>query len=870
LISASDFTLSNGLKVIFAVDNSNPIVCVHLYLKVGSVFENTQTSGFAHFAEHLTFKNTRNFPENKISDQITQIGGLINAYTDYDTTCYYLLIPCEHLDTGLKIISDIAFQAEFTEKDVFVEKDIIIEEIKQYANDPESSFIDWIQGTYFVTSPLKHPVLGTLESVKAASQQKLRSFYNTYYRPDNAFLIISGCFEPDLLKHDIELYFSDWTNSVKPAQLKITSNPECNGFRYNHKHHISKNNYLAFILPELNEKDKLSEAMLILTKAFASGQQSRLHKRLVEKDKTALDIRLFSISGLFPGISVIQIVPMSPDVINDIIYAFYDEWLKVKIDFIPNHDIELLKKELIYNWLYEFEYIESLAGSLASEEIIGDYKRLYQYPGIIAQTDSKQFYQALEQYWKADYLSVYYQGSSQSVTRMKSNIVKLFKLHAQQSVIADKDISVKEFNPAPYLLRKKQPANLSSPEISDVLLDNGMRLLMRKVLNKPTIGMAVTSPVSQLCENTSNHGINYFTSNLLLFGTKEKSYDDIQKECLHKGFSLKVNHTLETTTLRGKCLSFSFESMLSLASEILQKPSFPQKFLTYIKANAYDNLRREKSSPFSNAYQNWITQFLGKETNLNKPFHSITQIRQINLKQVIDWYNSYYSMQNFTLCITGDFDFTQAKDLCNRLFSKKHSLALPIIQKEYFSLAEQKIKIRKINSDQSNIVLGGFGSPASDYESNTAFFVLSQILGGELSSRFFNILREKHGYTYQTGFDFTSVHDLGYWFAYAICDKDDYLKVYQLILEIFDDIRTNSVTETEMLLARNYLKGMHRIDMESLSWQATSLSYLYSLGYDYDYFMNREKRIDKITRDMIQEIVRKWFKPENIYAYLEK
>ncbi|MFO7660243.1 MAG: insulinase family protein, partial [Candidatus Cloacimonadaceae bacterium] len=113
MISATDFTLPNGLKVISAIDSSNPIVCLQLHIKSGSVNETPQTSGYSHFIEHLTFKNTASYPYNKISEQVPLLGGMINAYTEFDSTCYYLMLPSEELEAGLKILSDIAFKALF-------------------------------------------------------------------------------------------------------------------------------------------------------------------------------------------------------------------------------------------------------------------------------------------------------------------------------------------------------------------------------------------------------------------------------------------------------------------------------------------------------------------------------------------------------------------------------------------------------------------------------------------------------------------------------------------------------------------------------------------------------------------------------------
>lgn len=872
LIIAKDFILENGFKVISAQDNSNPVICLQLYIRTGSANESIQTSGYSHFIEHLTFKNTKKYPNNLISEIVPFLGGVINAYTELDTTCYYIILPAEEVYEGLQIISELAYKSDFDEDDVKIEKDIIIEEIKQYANEPEAGFIDNIQLTYFKQSPLKNPILGTVKSIKSSTLDSLESFYREKYNPENTFLVISGCFDYDQVLLHVQELFSDWSRTTNNINTMIPNpNPEINGFRFSQKFCKKNGEYLAFVLPELSEKEELNIVQLIITKAFASGKQSRLHKRIVEKDKTSLEIKLHSISGLLNGITIVQVVPISPDVVPDIIYAFYDEWVKIRQEFIKMDEIELICKEMNYSWLYDFEYIESLAGGLANEEIIGSYKDLYDFPNKIASVESEQFQRCMNLFWKTEYLSVYYQGKVKLPVSITRNIQKLFCSPLPEvnvRLIDDSNQATKQFGNLTQISINDRL--FKQPEFKQVKLDCGMNLLMRQVINKPTIGIALTSTLSQLSERPSERGINFLTSGLLLFGTCDKTYDDIQRECLNHGFSIKTSQTLESTTLKGKCLSVSLEPLIRLLSEIAQQPSFPQHYLTYIKSTIIDSLRREKSSPFSFAYNNWISLLLGKYNNLNKPYGNIGNVGLSKLSQIQDWYERYYDLNDFHLCLSGDFDYSRVEDLCNKYFiSSKRKNGLPKHNYVY-SNQEHKHIIKDVASDQSNIFIGGMGTPSSDVASNSAFYVLSQVIGGDLSSRFFTILREKYGYAYQAGFDTTSLQKLGYWFGFVTCDKSDYLPAYKLMNEIIADIRKNGISDKELISAKNYMKGMQRLDMESVSWQATTLSILYALGYDYDYFLNRENRIASVNHEIVRDVAERYFAPENLYTYTER
>jgi zinc protease len=844
------------------------------------VCESPEESGYSHFIEHLTFKTTKSFPANQISFMIPDLGGMINAYTEFDTTCYYILLPSEHMSDGLKVLSEIANRADFSSADIKLERDIIIEEIKQYDNEPDSSFIEWIQNSYFISNPLRNPVLGTAQSVRKANLASLTAFYQAQYRPENSFLVISGDADPHIVQPILNQLFSTWLSPAdnKPDSTPLSADIEKNGFRLFSQKKSIDNDFLAFVLPELIETHPLSEALLICARAFSAGKQSRLHKRLVEKDKTAIGIRLHSISGALPGITIIQIIPAHNSMVSDLIYAFFDEWKKLQRDGLTADEIDLVQHELYHSWLYDFEYIEGHANALASEELTTSYQDLYHYPERIAKVTQEQISKGLHTFWQQEYFAIYHQGSRKLDKCLRNNIIKLFTTSEE---VQD---SLEAYVPDCLAMMQAQlpehrfpicnditpiPQTPSPEVFREVRLECGMLVLLRQISHKPIIGVSLTTPLSQLNESESNKGINYFTSIHMLYGTNTTTYDDLQTIATRKGYSIKTTHTTDSTTLKGKCFPFHLEAMLTTAADILQNPTLPSRYLSLIKSNTLDYIKREKESPLSNAFTNWFQLIFGSQTNLYRPYGNVTQIRKINLAEIRAWHREMYHPAGFTMCVTGDFDFGRTLDHLNSLFpAQTLSSALPQSEYRYSSSAHRE-KLVYRHSDQAIVIIGGFGCPAKDRISNTAFYVLSQILGGELNSRFFNILREKHGFVYQTGFDFTSVHELGFWCGYAMCDAKDYTKVRALILDILQDIIVNSVTAMELASAQNYLLGMQRFDEESLSWQSNTLAVLYALGYDYDYFKHREQRIKAVTREQIQYIAQTWMQPENHFTYIE-
>ncbi|MGB4308700.1 MAG: insulinase family protein, partial [Candidatus Cloacimonadaceae bacterium] len=165
---ARKYVHSNGLSYYLNSDMSEPIVCLQAVVKTGSTLEQKSQAGYSHFIEHLTFKSSKHYGFNQISNTVFALGGWLNAYTDFDSTCYYMLLPSEHVFTGLQILGELLMNASFSAEDVETEKDIILEEMQQYRDDPEADFLEYIQLNHFDKSLLGRSIIGNPQSIRAA------------------------------------------------------------------------------------------------------------------------------------------------------------------------------------------------------------------------------------------------------------------------------------------------------------------------------------------------------------------------------------------------------------------------------------------------------------------------------------------------------------------------------------------------------------------------------------------------------------------------------------------------------------------------------------------------------------------------------
>ncbi len=863
-------TLSNGLKCILIQDHSNPVLCLQIYIRTGSVKEQDGQHGYSHFLEHLCFKATEDFPRNGISSYASGLGAMLNAYTDYDCTCYYVLIPAEQMDAGLYILSQLVMHPSFLRSDIESEKDIIIEEIRQYENEPEQDFIEYIQVHHFEKSPLKRPVLGDVSSVRKANLKKLTNFYKSHYHPYNSFIVLCGDFSKQQAEVALNKYYAHWdaTQNEYPA-ISSDTEPELPEAKRLFRKRTAGEELIAITLPELCEAHPLADPMLIAMRYFAIGKSSRLFKRLVEQEKLCSSVKVSSLSGLLSGISVIHICPIGNKHNHHILEIVRNEYnLLIKYG-IPNEELSLIKKDIIHSWIYGFEGVENTANQIAAEEFIGNLDKYTAYCQNISAITHNDVKKALELYWTPGNISIYHQGSKEladftsfsfNSTDVQSSLLHDDSWHHDVSITNSESVNV------------QNKSAIDIKQISDhhyqLTLSGGMKLLYQQQAQTNISGFSIASHISQLCESEHERGLNFFCTTLMLYGTEHHTHEQLMRLSRQHGFNIRVIHHLDSTTFRGKCRTAELETALATLSEIIMKPKFDAGHLSLLKAAALDGIKRDNDYPVSYAYQKWFQMLVGRRSNLSRSTGNTSDIRAITLNKVTSWYHRWCINRDFCLGIVSSLDPHVVGEMCEKYFCSVNTSETSLdINASWQSVRTHSKKQHRL-TDQAIIHLGGFASPASKREENAAFHVLAHILGGDISSRFFDVIREQNALAYQTGFDFSSIQDLGFWNAYAFCDPKYYKQCLKLMQEIIYDVCINGVTAKELRDAIQYLISMNRFDNESVSYTASSMASLAALGYEADYYLKRESRLMSVSLDTINQIASQAFSEDNQFLHI--
>ena len=284
-----DRTLANGLRVLSVEDHSSPTVAIQVWYKVGSKDDPEGRSGFAHLFEHMLFKGTKNM-KDEMMDRLTEdVGGINNASTWDDFTNYYEVIPSNYLETLIWAEADRMGSLNVDEKNFKSERDVVKEEFRSSVlAPPYGRFFYAIEKQSFSAHPYRRPGIGSIEELDAATLDDVKAFHSTFYRPDNATVVVVGDFDPKQLDAWVDKYFlrvAKPTTSMPRVTIKEperTAEKRVSEYAANVPLPAVAITYLA---PPVGSPD--AYALDVAESILSSGESSRLYQALVYQQQVA-------------------------------------------------------------------------------------------------------------------------------------------------------------------------------------------------------------------------------------------------------------------------------------------------------------------------------------------------------------------------------------------------------------------------------------------------------------------------------------------------------------------------------------------------------------------------------------------------------
>ncbi len=381
-----EHVLANGLKVLFLEDHKAPVAVFQVWYRVGSRNEELGKTGLSHLLEHLMFKGTEKRGPEEYSRIIQRNGGNENAFTDTDNTTYFATLAADRINVVVELEADRMQNLKFDDAQFSPEHQVVVEERRLRTEDnPSAALFELLAATAFTAHPYQWPIIGWMNDLTQATREDVLAYYQTYYAPNNAFVVAVGDFESARLLTEIEKYFGPIPAKPAPPAVRAKEPPQLGERRATLQRPAELPAVaLAFHVPNLRSRDAF--ALEVLASVLGDGKSSRLHHRLVYQRRLARSVGThYDLLTIDPGLFYVYGQPMPGQTAQTLERALLAEIEALQQTAISTAELEKAKTNLEAGFLLAQDSLFYQALLIGQYEVADRWQRIDEYlPGIRA------------------------------------------------------------------------------------------------------------------------------------------------------------------------------------------------------------------------------------------------------------------------------------------------------------------------------------------------------------------------------------------------------------------------------------------------------------------------------------------------------
>ena len=382
-------TLENGLTIIGEEIPYLKSISLGVWVKAGSIIETKENSGVSHFIEHMLFKGTKNRSSKELAREIDNLGGVLNAFTSKECTCFYVKLLDEHIDIGIDVLSDMILNSCFDKKDIEKEKSVILEELKMYEDSPDDLSYDLLLENIYKDHSLGMNILGDRNTLKNFKRENILDYYNKYYVPNNSVISICGNFNFEEIVEKIKDKFKTW----KAKEVDInTTEPKFNSCIIKKNKDIEQVNLAINLkaIPMINDREVY--ALSVVNNVFGGSISSRLFQKI--REEKGLVYSIYSSQTLYQECGELGIfASTSNENVEEVYKLILDEIDLIRNEYISLQEIHESKEQLKGSYMLDRESTSSrmmsngknllMRNKVDDEQDIIDYINKVEYQDVV-------------------------------------------------------------------------------------------------------------------------------------------------------------------------------------------------------------------------------------------------------------------------------------------------------------------------------------------------------------------------------------------------------------------------------------------------------------------------------------------------------
>ncbi len=858
--STKEYILDNGLKVLIKEDHTAPIYTQALFYKVGSRNDISGQTGIAHYLEHMQFNGTKTRAKGSISEDIESRGGTFNAATSTDFTMYYMTLPEGNLDFSLALEADRMRNSILNTEEAEREKRVVLAELSGGENSPMTLLFRDVLKTAYPEQPYGRPIIGWEEDVKGITAENLRQYYDTYYQPNNAVLILVGDLKPEETLNKIKETLGKIPASNSPIpQIKISPNkPKQNLVEVKSP---SESSIITFAWNAVSFKDKDYVPLSVLSAILTNGSLSRLEKALVDTGKTSY-VGSSMRQGIDPFSFYILAVTSKDGNLDEIQKIIQAEITKIQKNGISEDELKRVKAKAATAFLFGLEDSAGMASQLGFFELVGgDWKKTFAWSEEIEAVTSAQILEVANKYLKTDNLVI------GKLTNSSTGLAPIGNIKAGSPEIAH---------------YKTPQAELSSTtakgiKTETIILDNGLKVILRQNPNNPVITVSGNIDAGEVFDKDLI-GVSTLTGLMLERGNAKYKRDEFNIALENLGAEIEISPEKDFVSVNAKARSQDYEQLLKLLALSLINPTFDQEELNKLKTQILLDLQQSQDDLSALGKIAIYEALFPKnhpyyEPDLKAQMQSVQKLTKADLSH---FHQEFYSPERTILSISGDFEKKEILAALNKYFANWSSKA----KSNQFQVSQTPISepkqiktIEVAGKSQALIIMGHNGEVNRSHPDFYALLTANDILGGgsTLSSRLGTKVREEAGLVYTIRSSMSMGRAAGPFLIQMGVAPDKIDKAIELTKAELKRFCEGNITDQELERAKNYRMGYFiSNNLTSNENIAFSLSQYALWGLDLNTINEYPNIIKKLTKADIIRVSQKYLAPEKLQIVVLK
>lgn len=874
-IEFEQFTLDNGLNVIFHIDRSDPVVAVALTAHVGSAREKEGRTGFAHLFEHLLFLESENLGKGGLDKMSARIGGSgANGSTSRDRTNYFQTVPKDALEKMIWAEADKLgfFINTVTEPVLAKEKQVVKNEKRQGVDNRPYGHNFYVidKNLYPKEHPYSWQVIGSLEDLQNATLQDVKDFYNRWYTPNNVTLTIAGDFDTEQAKQWVEKYFNEIKRGEEIPKMEKQPVTLAASKKLYYEDNFARLPQLTLTWPSVYQYHEDSYALNVLSSYLAEGKNAPLYKSLVEEHQLTDGVSMFQYSSEIAGQFMLMVTAFDDTNLDNVHSAINEAFSNFEAEGIPQKDLDRIKAT------QETDFYNGLSSVLGKGFQLAQYQIFANDPAYINEDVKKilavtadDVMRVFKAYVKdQNFIATSFVPKGQAdLALANSELAQVVEEQIIEGAEESFDASIAatyEKTPSTFDRSVEPPygesPDVKVPEVWKESLSSGMQLFGIENNEVPLVQFNMQIKGGMLLEDINKIGVSNLMADLLTKGTTNKTPAELENAIASLGASINAYATNENIVITGNSLAKNYDAVMKLVEEILLEPRWDTDEFALIKQSTLSQLQRQKGNPNSIAALEFDKLTYGQDHILSKNnIGNEASVNAITIEDLQNYYTNNLSPTVTSFHVVGDVSketvIASLDNLNNNWEAKEVTIPVvsvptaPEISKVYFYDVP--------NAKQSVIRFGYPALAATDDDYYSASVLNYRLGGGGFASQLTQQLREGKGYTYGIRSNFSGSTIRGAFTISSGVRSNVTFESAALVKEIVENYGKN-YNENDLEVTKGFMVKSNARAFETMGSKLNMLSNISNYQLPDDYAKQREKVVKSMSVEDVKLLAEKY------------